>query len=438
MEIFSLPPDGLEKLTHSLEFKFFLSLLVGFLIGLEREIRGKLGQDVFAGIRTFPLIAVLGTLSALIEDRYVNHFLLASYAGILLLSAVNYQVGVQKRSGITTEVAVFLTFTLGVLIYFGYYYETALFAVVITFILATKRVLESFANLLDKEDVFLILQFLVISVLLYPLLPDEELLYGINPKSVWKFVILVSSVSFVGYFLLKIYAAKRETKAIVKSILITALLGGSVSSTAVTLSFARLSKDLPNLTVPLFAGITLAWTVMALRVVLLATLIAPALFWPLLKIFIPFILATLGVVLWTYLRYRGRITEEKALYGNMEIKNPFSWSEIIQFAAVYTAVMALGHYLHQKFGSGGLLLLSITSGIIDVDPITLALAEMFVQNQVQLGAAVVGILLATISNNFFKAFYAFTFGNERLRKLVLSLVAVNVLYGLAATLILTL
>jgi len=191
---------NLQSVLNTFEFKFLLSLLVGFLIGLEREMRGKLGQDVFAGVRTFPLITVLGTLSALISDKYNQWFLPASYLGIILLSAVNYQLGVLKRSGITTEVAVFLSFTLGGLTYYGYYYEVSLFAVVITLILATKRVLENFAKLLDKEDIFLILQFLVVSVLIYPLLPDKEIFYGLNPKSVWKFVILfpplVLSVTF--------------------------------------------------------------------------------------------------------------------------------------------------------------------------------------------------------------------------------------------------
>jgi len=429
------PLENLQSLLNSLEFKFTLSLVVGFLIGLEREIRGKLGQDVFAGIRTFPLIAVLGTLSAFISDRYFPYFLLASYAGIILLSVVNYQLGVLKRSGITTEVAVFLTFTLGVLSYYGYYYEVAFFAVVITLILATKRVLENFAKLLDKEDIFLILQFLAISILIYPLLPDREFLYGINPKSVWKFVILVSSVSFIGYFLLKIYAAKRETKAIVKSILVTALLGGSVSSTAVTLAFARLSRDIPALTVPLFAGITLAWTVMAVRVIVLASIIAPALFTVLLKVFVPFILATLGVVIWVYLKYRDNFLEEFEPHKGIEIKNPFSLAEILQFAAIYIAVTVLGTYLNTHYGSKGIVLLSITSGIIDVDPITLVLSQMFNRGTISIHLAVLGILLATISNNFFKAIYAYLFGSIYLRKLVTLLVAVNVIYALIAALI---
>ena len=248
----------LKKLVDLPEVKFAISLLVGFLIGLEREIRGKLGQDVFAGIRTFPLIAVLGTLSAWISDRFYPHFLALSYLGIVSLSAVNYWIGVQKRTGITTEVAVFLTFTLGVLVYYGYYYEVVFFSVLITLPLATKRVLEGFASHFEAEDIFLILQFLTLSVLVYPLLPDREIFYGLNPKSVWKFLVIVSTFSFIGYFLLKVFASKGETKGLVKSLLITALLGGSVSSTAVTISYARLSAEIPALGGVLFLGIVIA------------------------------------------------------------------------------------------------------------------------------------------------------------------------------------
>jgi len=428
----------LQLLFQSLEFKFFLSLLVGFLIGLEREIRGKLGQDVFAGVRTFPLIAVLGTLSALVSDRYLPAFLPLSYAGIILLSTVNYYLGLERRTGITTEVAVFLTFTLGVLIYYGYYYEAALFAVVVTFLLATKRVLESFASLLDKEDVFVILQFLVVSVLVYPLLPDEELFYGINPKTVWKFVVLVSAVGFLGYFLLKVYSAKRRTEAIVKSILITGLLGGSVSSTAVTLSFARLSREVPQLTAVLFAGIVLAWAAMAVRVVVLAAAFAPALWPTLLKLFVPFVAATVALALWTYARHRRETAADFDPRRGLPIKNPISWTEILQFAAFYAAVSALARYLYEQFGSGGLLLLSITSGFVDVDPVTVALAQMYSKGQLEAAAATLGILLATVANNFFKALYALTFGNARMRRLMFYLLILNLLYGLGAVLYLLL
>ena len=287
--------EGWSKLLTTPEFKFLLSLLVGFLIGLEREIRGKLGQDVFAGIRTFPLIAVLGTLSAWISDKHYPNFLPFSYFGLIALSAVNYWLGVQRRTGITTEVAVFITFTLGVLIYYGYYYEVVFFAVITTFLLATKRFLEGIASHLDAEDVVLILQFLTFSVLIYPLLPDRELIYGINPKSVWKFVVLVSSVSFVGYFLLKIYLSRGEPKGLIRSLFITALLGGSVSSTAVTLSYSRLSREIPSLSNVLFLGIVIAWMVMAVRVVVLAAIIDPKLLLPLVKIFIPFVGIMLAV-----------------------------------------------------------------------------------------------------------------------------------------------
>ncbi len=427
--------DHLREFLNTLEFKFLLSLLVGFLIGLEREIRGKLGQDIFAGIRTFPLIALLGTLSALISDRYQPYFLPLSFFGIILLAAVNYQLGVLKRSGITTEIAVFLTFSLGVLTYYGLYYEVALLGVVITFILATKRILENFAKLLDKEDILLILQFLVVSVLIYPLLPSGEIFNGLNLKLIWKFVILVSSISFLGYFLLKIYASKKEKTALVKSILITSILGGSVSSTAITLAFSKLAKEIPNLSVLFFVGITLAWAVMGIRVVILASLIAPELFVPLIKLFIPFIALMLVVALWVFKNFRREWDENLKLQKGVEIKNPFSWIEIFQFALIYSAVMVLGKYLKLHFGSKGIIFLSITSGVIDVDPLTLALSEMFNQKLVNLNLTVLGILLATISNNFFKAFYAYLFGSKILRKLITTLLVVNILYALGSFLI---
>ncbi|RTZ58947.1 MAG: MgtC/SapB family protein [Gammaproteobacteria bacterium] len=412
------------------EFKFLLSLLVGFLIGLEREIRGKLGKDVFAGIRTFPLIAVFGTLSAWISEHYFPYFVLVSYLGLVVLSAVNYFAGVQKRTGITTEVAVFLTFTFGVLIYFGFYYETVFFAVVTTLLLATKRALEGFALHLSAEDLFSFLQFLVLSALIYPVLPDREIFYGFNPKSVWKFVFLVSSVSFIGYLLLKVYTSKGETKGLVKTLLITAILGGSVSSTAVTLSYSKLSREIPSLTSTFFLGIVISWIVMAIRVVLLAGFIAPDLLKPLTTIFFPFVAVMLLIGLHFYLKENISPEGDLKLGGKVNLKNPFSWGEIVQFSAVYTAVAILGKILKEQFGDKGLLILSATSGVVDVDPITLALADMFVQNRVGIHLVLGGILLAVISNNFFKALYVYLFGSEKMKKLVPLLVGANVVYAL--------
>jgi uncharacterized membrane protein (DUF4010 family) len=418
------------------EFKFLLSLLVGFLIGLEREIRGKLGNDTFAGIRTFPLIAVLGNLSAWIGEKYFPHFVLLSYLGLVVLSAVNYFAGIGRRSGITTEVAVFLTFTFGVLIHFGYYYETVFFAVVTTLLLATKRALESFATHLSAEDLFPFLQFLVLSALIYPFLPEGKLFYGLDLKSLWKFIFLVSSVSFIGYLLLKVYTSKGETKGLVKTLLVTAILGGTVSSTAVTLSYAKLSREIPSLSSAFFLGIVAAWTVMAVRVVLLASFIAPALLKPLLLLFLPFVALTLLLGLYFYRRERVAPEGGVKLKGKLNLKNPFSWGEIAQFTAVYIAVAVLGEILKEHLGDKGLLILSATSGVVDVDPITLALADMYLQKRVGIKLVLGGLLLAVISNNFFKALYAYLFGGEKIKRWIPLLVLVNLLYSLIGLLLL--
>ena len=432
--------EQVKPLLKTVEFKFFLSLIVGFLIGLEREIRGKFGEDLLAGIRTFPLIAGLGTLSAWVSQQFNPWFLPLSYTALITLAAINYFQNLNRRKyGITTEVAVFLTFTFGVLIYHGYYYESVFFAVLTTFLLAMKRWLEEFARHMDKEDVILILQFVTISVLIYPLLPDREILYGLNPHRLWKFVILVSTISFVGYILLKVYVSKGETKAVVKSIFTVAVLGGSVSSTAVTIAFAQLSRELPSLRIPLFVGIAVAWAVMAMRVVVLGSIIDYRLFIPFLTLMLPFAAVMLLLAYWVYRRAsRGGNFEEINLPKGLKIENPLSWGKIFQFTVIYAAVAMLSKYLNAHYGSEGLLLLSVTSGVIDVDPITLSLANMFAQGQIAESVVVYGVLLATVSNNFFKAFYAFMFGEEGLKRLVMWLVAINVIYAIVSGFILLL
>ena len=120
------------------------------------------------------------------------------------------------------------------------------------------------------------------------------------------------------------------------------------------------------------------------------------------------------------------------------MRNPLSWIEILEFTTVYVAVSVLGKYLNAHFGEKGLVLLSLTSGVIDVDPITIALANMHFKGQVELSTAVFCILLATISNNFFKAVYGYLFGNENLKKEITVLLIGNIVYALIAFLIIKL
>jgi len=169
---------------------------------------------------------------------------------------------------------------------------------------------------------------------------------------------------------------------------------------------------------------------MAIRVLLLAGFIAPELLKPLISLFFPFIAVMFLIGLNFYLKENISPEGDLKLGGKVNLKNPFSWGEIVQFAAVYTAVAILGKILKEQLGDKGLLILAATSGVVDVDPITIALADMFAQNRVGLHLVLGGILLAVISNNFFKALYAYLFGSGKMKKLILFLVGANVFYTL--------
>ena len=175
---------------------------------------------------------------------------------------------------------------------------------------------------------------------------------------------------------------------------------------------------------------------MGVRVVVLASIIAPPLFVPLLELFIPFLLIMLAIGFFAYRRGDLKGETDLQLGKRIKLKNPLSWGEIFEFALVYCAVSVLGKFLNAHFGEKGLIALSVTSGVIDVDPITIALANMFAQGQLALPVVLTGILLATISNNFFKALYAYIFGNELLKRYITLLVAGNVLYALLGLMVL--
>ncbi len=254
---------------ESLEFliKIIISLTLGLIIGLEREHKAK--TEAFAGIRTFPLVSILGCISAFLSENYGGAIFLLILGAVILFSLINFYLEYPKDIGITTEISLILSFLIGVLVYFEYYYIAIFLSVITTILLALKSILENFAKKLSQEDIFAILKFFLITIVIYPLLPDKTFgpFNALNIKDIWKVVIIVSSLDFIGYFLLKWKGSK--------ALWINGLIGGLISSTAVTYELSKKAKFYPEITPSAALGITLAWTLMNFRVIFLSYVINP-------------------------------------------------------------------------------------------------------------------------------------------------------------------
>ncbi|MDO8510648.1 MAG: MgtC/SapB family protein [Nanoarchaeota archaeon] len=396
---------------------FLLALALGALIGLEREYaRYKKHAHDYAGIRTFPLIALFGALSAFFGE-ILNPWILVM--GIFLMGTliiISYFVlSMKKYHGATSEVAGFLTFFLGVLAYFGEIQLAVLLTVIITIILYSRTMLHQFARHLKKEEMKSTLVFAVIAFVILPFLPNKG--YGpyelFNPFLTWLMVVLISGISFVGYILMKWFGEK--------GIEFTGILGGLASSTAVTLSFAEHSKQQEHLYKVLALGVILANGVMFGRVLLEVLLVNRALFAQLL---LPMLVLAAVTGSFSYFVWK----RAKPVSESIELKSPFALKPALKFAGVFALALAFLTLANVYLSSEGVYLVSFLSGLADADAIALSLSQL-AGTSISLDTARDGIILGVLANTITKGGIAYLFGEKRFRRMIIGFFALLVALG---------
>ena len=402
------------------------ALAIGLLVGLQRQYAGHREndtQDLFAGVRTFALLALVGGLAA--------------YAGMLLESAavfvtvvflvglfivVAYLAGVRRGDiGLTTEVAALVTFFAGALCVWGEPAVGAAVGVTTTVLLALKIEAHRFVSTLTAEDVNAALKFAVVSAVILPLLPNET--YGpppfdvVSPFKVWLMVVFISGISFLGYFLVKTVGAHRGVG-------LTGLLGGLASSTAVTLSLAERSKGQDALAGPLALGIVIAWAIMFARVLVeVAAVNAPLLA----DVWLPIVAGGAAGLAYAGFLFLRRRPDGAAEEDESEFANPFELRPALTFGALYAAILVVARAAQMHFGDAGVLVSAAASGLADVDAITLSLAELS-QGEGELSheTAARGIVLAAMSNTLVKGGIVVALGSAAMRRAILPAVGVIV------------
>ena len=384
--------------TLALFERLAVALAIGLLIGLERgwHERERSEGERMAGLRTFGLSGLLGGVWALVAQGQGSLTLglgFAAFAAVLILA--HFQVVRQQDRGdygITTVVAGLLTFGLGALAISGPMSLAAAAAVVATFLLGLKPVLHTWVRQLTQMELMATLKLLLISVVILPVLPDQG--FGpwqvLNPYAIWWLVVLITGISFVGYFAVKIMGPHRGVP-------LTGLFGGLASSTATTLSFSRLGRNQPNLHRLLAAGVAISSATMFPRVLLETAVVNRAL---LPELVLPMAAMTAigfgaAAILW-------RSAPRGATAGDMQLNNPFEIWPALQFGALLAGIMLLAEAAQVWFGDAGIYLLAGISGITDVDAITLSLSRMArgdLSHEVASGA----ITLAAMVNTVVKA-----------------------------------
>ncbi len=390
MDLFKILPGWM--------IQFGAALLIGGLVGLEQESYNR--EAHFGGIRTFPLISLLGFSSTyFFSSASITSVVFIGFVAFILIG-YTYEAFKLKRSGITREIAAVLTFILGASVGKGYIVESVTIAIVITMILSAKDILHSFiAKHFGEGDLIAVLKFLVVTVVMYPLLPNHAYTFlKINPKSIWLMVILISSISFAAYFATKIFGTR-------KGIIMTSLLGGLVSSTAVTLAFARRSKEAPQLARDLSYGIILASTIMFIRQFFILFIIYPRIG----VYFLPFAFAM--CVAGAMFVITPKLKKESV---EVSLTNPYELSYAFMFGIFYTLILILSRLAHHYFGSLGLYFVGFISGIADVDPATISMAQLSREHIVSLRVALIAVMISSITNTAVKGVFATIFGDKKL------------------------
>jgi uncharacterized membrane protein (DUF4010 family) len=399
-----------------------VALLIGLLIGLDRE-RAELRKEhrLFAGVRTFPLIALAGAVPALLIPTLGISVLLISFIVVSAVSLISYVRSTARGDlGATTEMAALSTFLLGVLAGMGELLLAGAAGVAVAVLLVAKPRLEGFSRALTGEEFTAALELAVITVIVLPLLPNQG--YGpwqaLNPFAIWLIVVLVSALSFAGFIAMRVWGERQ-------GILIAALLGSLVSSTAVTMAMAARSKADSSLAGITSAAAVLASSVMCARVAVLVGSISLGILAPLLPVVAG--MAVTGLIAAWLLR--GKASERRA--ADAQLANPFSLRAAVTFAIVYTAILLLVRLARMAMGDRGLYLAAALSAVADVDAISIAVTRLGAADAAWRTAAV-AVTIAVVTNTLVKLGIAATLGAAKFRLYVAGALGAMAAVGAAA------
>ncbi|MDZ7344986.1 MAG: MgtC/SapB family protein, partial [candidate division KSB1 bacterium] len=382
--------------------KLALTLALGMLVGMEREFsQRREGEPLFAGARTFTLLALLGLISGYLAFLISPIIMLGAFLIVGILVVLSYFLSVRAGGhfGTTTEVAALLTFLIGVLVSLGKLLMASVVAIIIVTFLALKSEFRGFAGKLNREDIYATLKFAIITVIILPFLPNRPIgpLAVFNPYEIWLLVILVSGISFAGYVLVKIIGPKRSAPLI-------GLLGGLASSTAVTASFSQQSKQNAELSRVLAFGAVLASTTMLPRLVIALAVVNPGLLPHLAVPIASMAIAGMAAAgwLWRLERHRDHATD-------VQFINPFAIIPALKFAVLFVVILFVAKAALDFIGTRALYVTALIAGLTDVDAITLTTARL-ARQALDHSIAKKVIILAAMSNTIMKGSIALLFG----------------------------
>jgi uncharacterized membrane protein (DUF4010 family) len=378
---------------------------LGLLVGLQRER----SASRIAGIRTFPLITVLGVLCGVAAQSYGGWVVAAGLVGLAALAGVANVVQIRSTEldpGMTTEVAGLVMFMIGVALSAGLVLEAIVAGAGVALLLHWKAKLHSFAGRIEPEEFDSLMRFILITLVVLPVLPNQGYgPYGIlNPFRIWLMVVLIVGISLAGYVAFRLFGAKLGTLA-------AGILGGLISSTATTISYARRSKEHPERSSAAALIVALASTVVFARVLVEIAIVAPSM----MSATAGPIVAMMGVMLLVCV----------ALYlvgsGSRELElededPPSDLRSAVTFGLLYAGVLLGVAFAKQHWGDQGLYAVAAISGLTDMDAITLSTSELMRADELLPSTGWRLILVGSLANLVFKGGIVAALGHPKLRR----------------------
>lgn len=389
-------------------FAIAAAALCGAAVGVERQWSGHASgpEGRFAGIRTFTLFG--GVAGAAGRIALAGQPLLAA---LLLLGATGlvvagYVAASRREVDATTEVAALVVLAAGLLAGLGYTVLASGVTAVTILLLVEKRRLHAWVGLIQDEEIRAGARFAVMALVVLPLLPEGPFgpLGGIRPRELWALVLLFSGLSFVGTVLRRLVRGERGYA-------IAGAIGGLISSTAVTASYARTSAGAAHLSRALASGVAAAAAVMIVRVIVVSTVLDPTLGRSAAGLLALPLLVAVGAAAVLARRASIPVAAETA-----PPRNPLALRQALQLAALFQLVLYLVWAARAYFADVGVLLSAALVGLTDVDAIVLAMARQGGGTPPPLGG--LALVVAVLSNSAFKLGLSLAWGAGRFRPLV--------------------
>jgi len=388
-------------MTWDLLLQLAISLGLGLLVGLQRQWTAP----HVAGLRTFALITVFGTISAIMADSMGSWVIVAgilSVAAMLLLGTFT-KVHQLDDPGLTTHIAGLVMFSVGVLLGLGFKELAIVIGGTVAVLLHWKKPMHSFVQRIGEEDIRAIFQLALIALVILPILPDQT--YGpyevLNPYEIWLLVVLICGISVGGFLAQKFLGPQKGT-------LVGGILGGIISSTATTVSYSRRTRTAADTAGTATVVITIASTIVFGRVLFEVSVVAPQILWKILPPIVALmsLLLVLSIGLYLFIPAKGQAVPVEG--------DPSELKTAMVFGVLYAAVLFAVAWAKENFGERGLYVVSVLSGMTDMDAITLSTAQLAKAGRIELDTAWRMILVGAMSNLVFKGAAVALLGHRRL------------------------